>query len=110
MKPISLRNLRPCDVCGSPVAGNTRDGRTIDFRRLVVERHFLDMNAIREHAGLTLMLGSPEVALAMGSQPDATKPMSVVELMVCNPCWYTLDALNEALEAKKGRVLEQANP
>lgn len=110
MNPIGLKSLRPCDVCGNPVAGKTRDGHTLDFRRLVVERHFVDIRAIQEHAGLTLMLGSPELAMVVGSRANATIPLSATELVICNPCWYPLDALVNALEARKGCVLEEIDP
>lgn len=104
MQGIHLRALRCCDLCGSPVAGNTRDGKTIDFRRVLVERHFLDHATLREHAGLTLMLGSSDVAL--GSRAVATKPLGVTELMICNPCWYEGRDFGEAIEARKGVFTE----
>jgi hypothetical protein len=89
MRPITMQDLRPCDLCGSPVAGKTRDGmNAIDLRRVFVERHLVNARAVRGHVGLSLMLGSEKLAHVMGSQEPATNLMSVVELVICNPCWY----------------------
>lgn len=107
MNPIALRSLRPCDLCGSAVSGRTRDGNAMDFHRVVIEHHLLDMNALREHAVLSLMLaGSEALALAMGSQPNGTKPFAGRELFVCNPCWLEkLVGLVHADEAAQGKEL-----
>jgi len=100
--------LRPCDLCRSPVAGNSRGGPALDFRRIVIERQLLDMGAIREHAGLSMLLGGSErLALAMGSDREATGLLSSWELFVCSACWTDLaeTALCRALAEGKGREI-----
>ncbi len=110
MRALTFRELRACDLCGSPVAGNTREGKTIDFRRIVVERHGLNVRAINERVGLAIQFGGNEaLAEVFGSQPEASIPISARELLICSPCWCDTarlgDALAAAMEQDKGREI-----
>jgi hypothetical protein len=84
------------------VAGNTREGRTIDFHVIQVERHFLDSKGIQQHAGLAMMLGGNEtLSRVMGGDVEATKLFIVERVFVCNHCWLdkfeTLSHRDESL-------------
>jgi hypothetical protein len=83
---MKLDNLRPCDLCRQPVAGRTRDGQRLDFYRFEVEHHVLDLSTVREHLGLSLMLGSESLARAFASQERGSVAVSRRELLVCGPC------------------------
>ena len=106
---MRFSEIRPCDLCGKPVAGNTRDGKRIDFRRVVVEAHILDLRSLQERAGLALMMGGSELlAAAIGGDARASVVASARELLVCSPCWLDLaeTALNTAHHEGKGRALQ----
>lgn len=61
-------DLTPCALCGK---GLMHDGH-IDFYRVTVERHFVDMAAVQRRHGLELMLGSAVLAGVMGPDEDLT--------------------------------------
>ena len=85
---MRFSEIRPCDLCGKPVAGNTRDGYRIDFRRVVVETHILDLRSLQARAGLAMILGGSEpLAHAIGGDTRASVVASGRELLVCSPCW-----------------------
>ena len=84
---MKIEALRACDVCHQPVSGKTRDGNAIDFHRLVVERHLLDFASLKQHAGLSLMLGSAQLASAMGPSNRGSFVINAHEVLVCNPCF-----------------------
>lgn len=90
--------LRPCDLCKSPVACNTRDGKAIDFHVVIVEHEVLNLPAIQRHAGLAMMLGSEQLAGVMGPNEDLSLVASRMEVFVCSPCWLEkrLYVLSEA--------------
>lgn len=104
MSGIKGEALRPCDICKSPVAGNTRGGRTIDFHVVVIERHLLDPGAMSRHAGLAMMLGSDALAGVMGPNEDFTKLFDKREVFVCGACW-TERHLYDLSEEGRGRDL-----
>lgn len=89
-KPTGLTSseMRACDVCRQPVAGKTRDGNTIDFHVLTIDRHFLNLHEIQQHAGLAMMLGGNEgLAQVMGGGGPWTLVLDQREVYVCSPCW-----------------------
>jgi len=105
---MKFEDLRACDLCKSPVAGNTRDGKTIDFYKLVVERNLLNARAINEHVGLTLMMGgSEQLARAFASQGNIAVPFTRREVLICFPCMTErpLSALFEDDDKTVGKEL-----
>jgi len=110
MKPLGFDDLRACDLCGSGVAGKTRDGMALDLRRIVIERHVLDQNAVNERVGLTMMLGGSEaLAGAFASHANATALLAAHEFLVCNPCWYERLLLLDS-ETGKGKDIPVPEP
>lgn len=94
---MELDEIRQCDFCGHPVAGNTRERKELQFQRIVVERHLLDVTSINQRMGLTMMLGGNEaIAAAMAPSSRVSICYSRRELMICNPCMY--DRLGGLLE------------
>ena len=85
---MKIEEIRACDVCHQPVSGKTRDGNAIDFHRIVLERHLLDLASLRQHSGLTMMLGSAQLASVMGPSNRGSFVINAHEVLVCNPCFY----------------------
>ncbi len=83
---MNAKDIRVCDLCGQPVAGNTRDGTHLDFHRLVVERHLLDVASVNQRMGLSMFLGSEAIAEAMGAPERVSMCFARRELLVCAPC------------------------
>jgi len=103
VKSLSFEELRPCDICKSPVTGNTRDVRTIDFHRIVIERHMLNPRAVQERAALEVMFGgNAALASVFSSRPKATHPIAGRELLICNPCWMDTARLGRMPEYVEG--------
>lgn len=102
---MKAADMRACDMCHQPVAGKTRGGNTLDFHRIVIERHFLKPGPIQRHAGLAMMLGSEMLAGVMGTNEDWTVPTVRRELLICQPCAMDRRSLYELTEDDKGRDL-----
>lgn len=105
---MKFSEIRRCDACGKPVAGNTRDGNRIDFRRVVLEHHILDLRSLHQRVGLTIMLGGNEpIAGAIGGDTRASVAASARELLVCAPCWedWCESPFVQAIHQEKGRGL-----
>lgn len=80
---IKQAELKPCALCGKPPA---HDNYPL-FWRLNVERFCVDGDAVRRQQGLELMLGSPALARAMGTDEDIAKAVfGPRQLLVCEPC------------------------
>ena len=83
MKESELRKHATCAMCGSKVL---EQGIPL-FWRVKVERFGIDLQAINRLQGLTMMLGSAELAAAMGTGEDLAKPMvDAVTITVCDAC------------------------
>lgn len=84
MKERELRQHATCSLCRQKI-GHT--GLPL-FWTVRIERHGIDLAAIRRQTGLTMMLGgNAEIAAAMGPDEDLTKPMmDPVTLTVCEAC------------------------
>lgn len=88
MGDVSRRELRPCDVCGKPVALQTRAGQRLDFYQVQVTQQLVDLQAVREHLGLALVFGGHEQLADVFAPSDAIgKAVWSASLLVCGPCW-----------------------
>ncbi len=99
---MNAKDIRKCDLCGHAVSGNTRDGKRLDFHRLVVERHLLDLQSLNQRMGLSMMVGSEAVADVMGAPERVSVCFGRRELLVCAPCMVEkLDGLLDLVERGK---------
>ncbi len=99
---MNAKAIRRCDLCDQPVAGNTRDGNHLDFHRLVVERHLLDVASVNQRMGLSMFLGSEAIADVMGAPERASICFDRRELLICSPCMVEkLDGLLDLGERGK---------
>lgn len=87
MRETELRDSVTCALCGRPV-GLT--GLPL-FWRVRIERHGIDLAAVRRQSGLALLLGNADIARTMGPDEEMTIPlMNPITFTVCEPCG-TLD-------------------
>ena len=83
MKEKELRKHATCAMCGNKVLAS---GLPL-FWRVTVERFGVDLKAVSRQQGYSMMLGSAEIALAMGADEDMAQPlMEPVTLTVCERC------------------------
>jgi len=101
--------MRKCDFCDSPVSGNTRDGKRLDFHRVVVERLLLDVQSINARAGLAVMFGGNEaIASVFAPSGNAATVVASRELLICDPCWIEREF--QVLHDLEGRGRELPTP
>lgn len=108
---MDFKEIRKCDFCDHAVAGNTRDGKSIDFYRLVLERLLLNVQAINERMGLAMMMGGNEaLAGAMASHDTVAVPWTRQEFLVCHPCWREkgFEALHDTGDKGKELPISEA--
>lgn len=110
---MKFADIRPCDLCDQPVSGKTRDGNNaLEFYRIVVERQILNVGALREHVGLSMMMGGNErMARAFASHDEISHPFERMETLVCFPCM--LECLADLMQTRGKRlpiVTEEQQP
>ena len=99
---MNAKDIRKCDLCGHAVSGNTRDGKRLDFYRVVFEHHLLDTPSIHQRMGLAQYLGSEQIAAAMGAPERVSVCFGRRELLICGPCMVEkLDGLLDLGERGK---------
>ncbi len=69
MEGVKRKDLRPCACCGQPLMR----GGVITCTRAKVTRLGADLDAVRRQMGLEMMLGSPTLAMAMGTDEELLK-------------------------------------
>ncbi len=83
MKYNELRAHDNCDMCGSLVG----DHPLKLFWVVKIQRHMIDMDAVRRFSGLAQMFNSSAMAQVMGLDEEMTKPaMEEVTVTVCEDC------------------------
>lgn len=82
MKEKELRERTDCTFCGNKI-GST--GLPV-FWTAKIQRHMVDLNAIKRQDGLAQMIGSPALAGVMGPDEEMTKPMGEWDVTVCEDC------------------------
>lgn len=83
MKYHELRSCDDCDICGKAIGEHPLKL----FWVVKIQRHLIDMDAIRRFSGLALMYNSAAMAAVMGPNEKMTKPaMAEVTITVCEDC------------------------
>jgi hypothetical protein len=83
MKEAELRRHATCSLCGNKVMAQ---GMPL-FWRVTVERFGIKADPVERQTGLAMMLGSAQLASAMGPDEDMAEPiMEPVVLTVCESC------------------------
>lgn len=83
MREAELRESARCALCGQLIG---LAGLPL-FWRVRIERHGIDLAAVRRQTGLALLLGNADLAMAMGPDEEmTTQLMEPVTLTVCETC------------------------
>lgn len=76
-------DLRPCALCGE---GLMKAGVPL-FWTVTLQRMGLDLGAVRQVAGLEMMMGNVQLARLMGPDPDVATPFGEGRtILVCEQC------------------------
>jgi len=103
MKEDELRKHATCSKCGNKI-GHT--GIPL-FWTVSINRHGIKLEALRRSAGLYMMLGSPELARAMGTNEEMTEPaMDTVNITLCEECALPIMGLIESCKMEERSVIE----
>lgn len=99
-KPMKEKELRASAVCAICLQKIGSSG--FMFYRLSIERHGVDLNAIKRKSGLENFLGSPALAAVMGPDEDMTIPlMDKITITVCEGCADQPITVHELAAAKQ---------
>lgn len=82
MKEKELREKSVCSKCGNKIMST---GVPL-FWTVNIKRHGLNHDAIKRQSGLEMMLGSVQLAHAMGTNEDMTETIENVNLNLCENC------------------------
>lgn len=82
-RPMKAADMQKCAICGR---GVLHAGLPL-FWRVSLQRMGVDMAAVRQTAGLEMMLGSVPLARALGPDPDIASPIGEGRtIVVCERC------------------------
>jgi len=87
-----LRELCTCMICKEKIGRKPLPC----FWKVRMERHFLDMNAVNRLQGLSMFMGSAQLASVMGPDEPLSKGMGLNVGMICDEC--IMERLPELLE------------
>lgn len=80
---MKANEIKKCLRCGN---GVMHTGVPL-FWKISVERFGIDLAAVRRHAGMEMLMGSPMLAQVMGLNEDiATPVMEKIEIVLCEKC------------------------
>ena len=80
---MKANELRPCDVCGRPLMA----GGHVSFHRITFERMGVNLQAVRERAGLHMVMGSAALAEVFAPTPEVADRIGDANvLIVCEDC------------------------
>ena len=83
LKEKELRALATCGICHDKVMST---GLPL-FWRVTIDRFGIDTRAMQRQQGLSMMMGSPALAMFMGPNEDMAKPvMDTAVVSVCENC------------------------
>lgn len=83
MKRAELLTHAKCDLCRAPI-GNS--GLPL-FWCLTIERHGIDIPAVKRSDGFVAFVGNAAIAGALSDDPELTKPvMDPIKLTACEGC------------------------
>ncbi len=83
MENLKQSDLGPCLMC----TRGMMHGGDIQFFRVKIESFIVDAGAVHRQHGLELMMGSPQLARVMGTDPDIAKGVSDVGGLLCQECF-----------------------
>lgn len=88
---LKVKQLAACAFCGGIVAGRAKPGEMFQlvFYRVTIDGLMVNLNALREHVGLTMITGSEEIAGALGTGAPIGKRVWSRELVICLECYAT---------------------
>lgn len=86
---MNANDIKPCSLCGKGLMHT----RLPLFWRVRIERMGVNMDKMRQQAGLEMMLGSVAIARVMGAHDGLAEPLSdkPTELLVCEDCATSRD-------------------
>jgi hypothetical protein len=102
VKEKELRERATCSKCNQKI-GHTHVPL---FWTVKATRWGLDGGAIQRASGLAMMMGSPALAMAMGTDEDLAVEVEAVDVTLCEECAIDLMALLESCkrhEAEGGK-------
>jgi len=80
---LKRRDLKPCSLCGKGLAHS----HSLNFYRVSIEMHVLNIPAIRRQAGLEMLIGNVTIANAMGLDENMTIELTRREpALLCFDC------------------------
>lgn len=107
MKEKELLKAAKCGICGKGIG----ESGLPFFYRIRLERWGVMADAVRRQMGLTMMLGSSQLAAVMGPDEDMAKAiMQPRELTVCEPCSMKRTVVAELAEKAKPIEGEEEEP
>jgi hypothetical protein len=104
-KAIDLKGVTMCAQCHGPLTGPVSTGKTGNFYRVTLENCFPNINAIRQHAGLTIMLGAAALADVFAPDRRAAFVISEDGWLLCFRCVPT--SLLSLMERKADEERDQ---
>lgn len=83
MKQEELRRHARCTNCNKLIGQTSLPL----FFKITIERHGIDLGAVKRQTGLEMMLGSPFIAAAMGPNEDMTRLLAgPFTATICEDC------------------------
>jgi hypothetical protein len=101
---VHLRDVRPCDSCGKPLAKRMDEPARLNAYRIRLDSLVLDMGAVRQFGGMALFFGGNELlAGVFAPDPELYKCFGRDELLVCFHCYATRSLASIAESARDRR-------
>ena len=106
---LEISDIRPCAACGRQLL--KREGlKSMQAYRITIDSLFLDPSAMRQYAGVALILGGEgPLAAAMAPDTELMKCVGTQTAVVCQPCYFDRSAVDIA-EAVRERVEKSEKP
>jgi hypothetical protein len=80
---MKANELRPCDVCGRPLMA----GGHVTFHKITFERMAVNMRAVRDRVGLSMVLGNNALAEVFAPIADVADRVGDADaLVMCEDC------------------------
>ena len=96
MKENELRKHAVCSKCGNKI-GHT--GLPF-FWTAKLSQYGVKIDALRRNAGLTMFLGSAELANVMGTNENMAEQMQTIDITLCQDC--ALSIIDTCTDVKAG--------
>ena len=87
-QPLKAADLKPCEACGGPIAGQLTAGhRALDLCRLRVERLVIDPTAVNKALAMEQYFGGNSALAAVFSPGEVARVFSSETYLICQTCW-----------------------